>query len=382
MGIDQNGINVKAGFSRRMAGVASIGAMALVLAACGGDNGSDNGNGADGNGGGEVELSGSIAGAGASSQENAMVAWQAGFTEATGVDVNYDAVGSGTGREQFLNGATLFAGSDAMFSQEEIDAGAERCFGGEVIELPLYIAPIAVVYNLPSVDAEHINLDADTIGAIFNGDITNWNDPAIAEANPDVDLPDLDIIPVNRSDDSGTTENFTDYLEKATDTWPYEADGTWPIDGTQSGAQTQGLIDVVQGAEGAIGYADASRVGDLGTVAVGVGDDYVPFSPEAAAAIVSASPPAETANEWRLTVDLARDTEEAGTYPIVQIAYSSLCSVYDDEQDAANVAAFFEYVASEEGQERASRPDVAGSAPISDEIREQVNDILDQISVA
>lgn len=365
-----------------MAGIASIGAMALVLAACGGDNGTDD-NGTGGGAGNDMELSGSIAGAGASSQENAMVGWQAGFTELTGVDVNYDSVGSGTGREQFLNGATLFAGSDAMFSQEEIDAGAERCFGGDVIELPLYISPIAVIYNLPGVNAEHLNLDAGTIAGLFSGDITNWSDAAIAEANPDVDLPDLDVIPVNRSDDSGTTDNFTDYLSKAApDVWQYEPDGVWPIDGTQSGAQTQGVIDVVSGAEGAVGYADASRAGDLGTAAVGVGDEYVPFSPEAAAQVVGNSPAAETANDWRLTVDLARDTDESGSYPIVQIAYSSLCSVYDNEQDAANVAEFFRYVASEDGQNRASDPGVAGSAPISPEMRERVNEILDQISVA
>ena len=377
---------MKLGSSRRVAGITAISAMALVLAACGGgDNGSDNGDNGDANGNGDengVELSGSIAGAGASSQENAMVGWQAGFTETTGVDVSYDAVGSGSGREQFLSGAVLFAGSDAMYSQEELDEGVDRCFGGEVIELPLYISPIAVAYNLPDVDAENLQLDAPVLADIFNGEITNWNDEAIAETNPDVDLPDLEIIPVNRSDDSGTTENFTEYLaEAAPENWPHEPAGVWPIDGTQSGAQTQGLIDVVEGAEVTIGYADASRVGDLGTVAVGVGEEYVPFSPEAAAAVVSNSPDAETADEWRLTVDLARDTQESGNYPVVQIAYSTLCSVYDDEQDAANVAEFFRYVASEEGQQRAADPEVAGSAPISEEMREQVNEVLDQVSV-
>ncbi|HLV05045.1 phosphate ABC transporter substrate-binding protein PstS [uncultured Georgenia sp.] len=377
--------------SRRLAGIAAMSALALTLAACGnGANAEDDAtNGSDttttdAGDTGSVELSGEIAGSGASSQEAAVQGWIAGFMDQhPDVTVTYDPTGSGTGREQFLNGTTLFAGTDSTLDEEELAAGVDRCFGGEVIELPLYISPIAVIYNLPSVDAEHINMDPETIAGVFTGEITSWNDPAIAEANPDVELPDLPIIPVNRSDDSGTTENFTAYLaEAAGDVWTYGAVETWPIEGTQSGAQTSGMIDVVSGAEGTIGYADASRAGDLGTIAVGVGEEYVPFSPEAAAAVVDASPAAEDATDLRLTVDLARDTTEAGTYPIVLISYSVACSTYDNEQDAANVKAFLEYVASPEGQERASRPDVAGSAPISDELREKVHAALDRITVA
>lgn len=331
-----------------------------------------------------VELSGSIAGSGASSIENAQGGWIAGFADLhPNVTVNYDPTGSGTGREQFLNGAVLFAGSDSRLKPEEQEAAVGRCFGGEALELPLYISPIAIVYNLPSVDAEHINIKPTTLAKMFTGEITKWNDPELVESNPDVELPDLNVIPVNRSDKSGTTGNFTDYLAAAApNEWTYGSVEEWPISGTQSGAQTQGMIDIVAGAEGTIGYADASRVGDLGTVAVGVGDEYVPFSPEAAAAIVDASPGTEDATDLRLTIDLARDTTESGTYPVVLISYLIACSQYDNESDAANVAEFFRYIASVEGQERAARPDVAGSAPISDPLRERVNAALDQISVA
>jgi phosphate transport system substrate-binding protein len=379
---------VKLAPSRRLAGITAISALALTLAACGGGDGDDTSTdgdtGGDNGGGSTSDLSGSIAGSGASSQENAVGGWIAGFTEANpGVTVSYDPTGSGTGREQFLNGTVLFAGSDAAMSEEELASGVDRCYGGEVIELPLYISPIAVIYNLPGVEAENINMTPATIAGIFAGEITNWNDPAIAESNPDVELPDLAIVPVNRSDESGTTENFTEYLvATAPDVWTYEASGTWPIEGTQSGAQTSGMIDTVTGAEGTIGYADASRAGDLGTVAVGVGEEFVPFSPEAAAAVIDASPAAEGATDLRLTIDLARDTTEAGTYPIVLVSYSIACSVYETEEDAANVAAYLTYVASPEGQDRAAQPDVAGSAPISDALREQVTAALDQITVA
>lgn len=80
-----------------------------------------------------------------------------------------------------------------------------------------------MAYNLPSVDADHLNMSAETIAKIFNGDITKWNDDAIAAENDGIDLPDLDIIPVNRSDESGTTENFTEYLHAAAgDAWPHD----------------------------------------------------------------------------------------------------------------------------------------------------------------
>ena len=379
-----------------MAGVAAVSALALTLAACGSDdNGTEDTTDADtsttdtdaGDSGDDAggELSGSIAGAGASSQEAATNGWIAGFMEQNpGVTASYDPTGSGAGREQFLNGTVLFAGSDSKMSQEELEAGVDRCYGGEVIEMPLYISPIAVAYNLPGVDAENINMAPETLAAVFMGEITSWNDPAIADANPDLELPDTPLIPVNRSDDSGTTDNFTDYLSKAApEVWTHEASDTWPIDGTQSGAQTSGVVDVISGAEGTIGYIDASRVEDgMGTIAVGVGDEYVPFSPEAAAAVIDVSPPADDATDLVLTIDLARDTAESGAYPIVLVAYSIACSTYETEADAANVKAYFEYVSSPEGQDRAADPTVAGSAPISDTLRERVQNALDQITVA
>lgn len=362
--------------TRRLAAGAVAGVVALTLAACGGGNG-----GAD-NGTGDGDLSGSLAGAGASSQESAMEGWIAGFNDTyPNVVVSYDAVGSGGGREQFISGAVAFAGSDAALDAEELAEAQERCLAGEVLELPLYISPIAVVYNLPDLDAEHLQLSATTLARIFNGDITTWDDPAIAAENPGVTLPALAVTPVHRSDESGTTDNFTEYLAQAApDAWPHEAAGDWPISGGQSGQGTQGLVDVVSSAEGAIGYADASRAGDLGTVALQVGEEFVPFSPEAAAAVVDASPAAPEASDTRLTVELDRTTTATGAYPLVLISYSLACATYADAGEAANVQAFLTYVASEEGQARAAEPAVAGSAPISDDLRARAQAAIDLIS--
>ncbi|WP_042438137.1 phosphate ABC transporter substrate-binding protein PstS [Sanguibacter keddieii] len=384
------GKTVKRVNNRNLAAVVLAGALAATLAACGADAttpSTPSTSGAAGDGASSepaTDLSGNLAGAGASSQEKAMGGWMATFNAtAPDVTISYDAVGSGGGREQFLSGGVLFAGSDSALKPEEVTSAEERCFGGEAIELPLYISPIAVVYNLPGVDADNINMSAETIANIFNGTITSWNDPAIAAENEGVELPDTTIIPVNRNDESGTTENFTEYLSAASNgAWTYEPSGDWPISGTQSGSKTSGLIDTVTGAEGAIGYADASQAGDLGTVALKVGEEYVPFSPEAAAKVVDASPRAEDATDNRLVVELDRTTTEAGAYPLVLISYSVACSQYDDASDAANVKAFFSYIASAEGQAVASDASVAGSAPISDTLREEVMAAVDAITVA
>jgi phosphate transport system substrate-binding protein len=383
------GKTVKPVNNRSLAGIALAGALAVTLAACGADattsdsttsaSGSPSADGTD-----LSSLSGNLAGAGATSQGKAMGGWIAAFgATALDVTVSYDGVGSGGGREQFLSGGVLFAGSDAALTTDEVASASERCFGGEALELPLYISPIAVVYNLPDIDAEHINMSAETIANVFNGTITNWNDPAIAAENDGVALPDLAIIPVNRSDESGTTENFTEYLSAASNgAWTYDASGDWPISGTQSGNKTSGLIDTVTGAEGAIGYADASQAGDLGTVALKVGDAYVPYSTDAAAKVVDASPSASDATDKRLVVDIDRTTTESGAYPLVLISYSVACSTYDNESDANNVKAFLTYVASKDGQGLASGADVAGSAPISNDLRTKVQAAIDSITVS
>jgi len=324
-------------------------------------------------------LAGNLVGAGASSQDAAQQAWIAGFQTANpDVTIDYDPSGSGAGRETFLEGASDFAGSDRAFNDEEIAAGgfAKCAPDTDIVELPMYISPIAVIFNVEGVDT--LNLDAATIAGIFAGDITTWNDPAIVALNPDATLPDLAISPVHRSDDSGTTENFTDYLAAAApDVWTYEADGVWPFEGGEAAQGTSGVVDAVTNGTGTIGYADASRAGDLGTVAVQVGDDFVEFSPEAAAAIVDASPEVEGRSDGDIAIEIDRTSEEAGVYPIVLVSYIIGCQQYADSENVELVKSYFSYMASTEGQDVAA--EAAGSAPISDALREQVTAAIDSI---
>ena len=324
-------------------------------------------------------LSGNLVGAGASSQDAAQQSWIAGFQTANpDVTIDYDPSGSGAGRETFLEGASDFAGSDRAFKDEELAAGGfKKCAAdSSIVELPLYISPIAVIFNLEGVDS--LDLDAATVAGIFAGTITNWNDPAIAATNPDATLPDLAITPVHRSDDSGTTENFTEYLgAAAADVWTWEADGVWPFEGGEAAQGTSGLVDAVSNGNGTIGYADASRAGDLGTVSIKVGDEFVAYSPEAAAAIVDASPFAEGRAEGDLAIEIDRTSEEAGVYPIVLVSYLIACGQYEDPANVDLVKGYLSYIASPEGQDAAAAD--AGSAPISDSLREKITAAIDSI---
>ncbi|GAA4727210.1 phosphate ABC transporter substrate-binding protein PstS [Modestobacter marinus] len=369
---------MKLSTTTRTAALSAALAATFALSACGASNEeTDAGTAAAGGDSGE-ELSGTLVGAGASSQQAAMQGWTAGYSSVQpDVTVNYDPVGSGGGREQFIAGGTNFAGSDAALDDEELAAAQERCAGGEIFELPNYIAPIAVVYNLEGV--EGLNLPPEVIAGIFAQQITNWNDPAIAEANPDATLPDQAITVVNRSDESGTTENFTEYLSAvAPDVWTYEPSGDWPVQGGEQAQGTSGVVSAVQAGQGTIGYADLSQAGDLGVANVGVGEEFVEPTAESAAAVVENSETLEGRGEYDYAIELARDTTESGNYPIVLISYHIGCITYEDQETADLVSDFMSYVISEEGQQAAA--EAAGSAPISDGLREQAQTAIDAIT--
>jgi phosphate transport system substrate-binding protein len=362
----------------RLAAVGIAATGAILLAGCGAAN-----EAAAPAGGGEApaasDVSGTVAGAGATSQQAAMEAWIAGFSSvAPDATINYDPTGSGAGRTQFTAGAVQFAGSDAALDAEELPAAQQVCGGPDnLIQMPLYISPIAVVFNLEGVD--NLQMSAGTIAKIFNRQITTWNDPAIAGENPGVQLPATPITPVNRSDDSGTTENFTAYLSEAAGAdWPHEPDGVWPVQGGEAAQGTSGVIGAVSGGQGTIGYADLSQAGELGTVDVMVGSAHVNPTPEAAAAVVEASPRVEGQGRYNFAVELKRDTP--GAYPIVLVSYTLACTQYSDAGQAATLKAFLNYLASAEGQAAASEH--AGNAPISDTQRSAFQPAIDAIAAA
>ncbi len=365
--------------SFRRAILPGVAALALAVSGCSAANEeSAGGETAGGESGGET-LEGTLAGGGASTQQAAMTAWAVGFQELhPDVTVSYDPVGSGGGRENFVSGAFPFAGSDAYLTDEEgeLSAATERCGGTAPIEIPSYVSPIALVYNLPGVDT--LNLTPEAIAGIFSGKIKQWDDPVIAEANPGVELSGP-INPVHRSDESGTTENFTTYLTAvAPDQWAEGVFETWPQAYGGEGADgTSGVVAAVAAGEGSIGYADASQAGELGVASVGVGDEFVAPSAEAAAKILEASPKASSATESQLIYDLDFATQESGTYPVVLTSYLMACQQYEDANEGALVKAFLEYVIGDEGQDLAASE--AGSAPLSDTLQEEALAVIEGI---
>jgi phosphate transport system substrate-binding protein len=346
-------------FLRWMAVIASA-VLAAAVAACGSD---DDGS----SGGSSSSLSGQIAGAGATSQEAAQEAWIAEFeNENSGATISYDPVGSGDGRAQFAAGDVAYAGTDAPLDEEEgeLTKAFNRCNPGFPIEIPAYVSPIAIVYNLDGV--ESLQLSPETLAKIFKQEITSWDDKAIAADNPGVELPSTRITPVNRSDESGTTENFTDYLSQVVPSvWTYKVNGDWPVKGGEAAQGTSGVVEAVAAGEGAIGYADAGGAGELGVASIKVGKEYVEPTPEAAAKILEESPPdkAVTKASVMFPFKLNRKTESSGTYPIVLVSYLLACTQYGSTAEAAVAKAYLEYVISPEGQELAAEK--AGSAPLS-----------------
>lgn len=371
----------------RAGGLALAGVLALT--ACGGDV-EDPVAEATGGGGGATTAEGSIGGvdcaagslqaSGSSAQENAMLAWISEYQDVCAdATVNYQAVGSGAGREQFLQGSTAFAGSDSAIEDEQAQQAQETvCDGNPPINLPMVTGPIAIAYNLEGVD--DLVLSGDVLARIFSGQITTWDDPAIAELNPGAQLPSQPIQAVHRSDSSGTTANFTSYLEAvAPDVWTYGTEGEWAAPGGQGAAQSAGVTQATTQADGAITYVEQSFAENAGLaiaqIDTGAPGEPVALTPESAGAAVAAAEVVGEGQDLALELDYA--TEEEGVYPIVLVTYEVVCSAGNDPSALPLLQSFLGYTASEEGQGILVEN---GYAPLPDEVRSQVADRVAALS--
>lgn len=324
------------------------------------------------------DLEGTIDGAGSTAQGSAQEVWISWFQRNNAyVTVNYDPSGSGAGREAFLAGGTAYAGSDSPLSDEELAGEFLSCAPGtKAIDLPLYISPLAVVFNVDGVD--ELALSTDALAAIFKGDITRWDDPALVELNPGVPLPDAPITAVHRADDSGTTKNFVDYLHATAPTiWTAEPDDRFPYEGGESAQGNSGVVSAVSNGVNTIGYADASKAVGLDVARLQVGDTFVLPTADAAARIAELSPRIPGRSEHDLAIQVDRTSNEPGVYPLVLISYIIVCQEYADPRDAELVKAFVTHVASEQGQLEAA--EFAGSAPITSALAEEVQRAIDAI---
>lgn len=228
-------------------------AVALALVACGGVSSS----GANPTPTADVG-SGQLQGAGATFPEpfytRAFYAYNQKYSQ---VSVNYQAIGSGGGIQQFTKGTVDFGASDVPMTATEIAAA-----GGDstLVQLPSILGVEAIAYNLPSVTK--LQLDATTLANIYLGTVKKWNDPAIAALNSGVSLPSTDITVAHRSDGSGTTYGFTDYLSKVSPDWKTKVgvgkSVQWPVGVGASG--NAGVGQQVKTTEGAVGYVELAYV--------------------------------------------------------------------------------------------------------------------------
>lgn len=367
--------------TRSLAAVCGVGLLAS-LAACGDNTAAPESTSATKDG--VASLTGEYAGAGASSQQTAVEAWIERFrSQAPNATVAYNPSGSGAGVSTFLTGSTVWAGSDKALSAEEIEQSKSVCASGTAFDVPVYVSPIAVAFNLDGISTagKHVNMDAATIAKVFNGEITRWNDPAITEQNPGLDLPNLTITVVHRSDKSGTTLNFVSYLKDvAPSAWPHDLSENWPNEVGQGAKGTSGVVSTIKQANGTIGYADFSQVGDLGTVAVKVGDDYTPISADAASKVIADSPVDTSVDgDNRIVIDINHKTAATGAYPIVLVSYDIACPIYRDENTARFAKSWLGYITGKAGQDLAKN--ATGSAPLPENIAQYVRASIDAIEV-
>ncbi|MEU9333768.1 phosphate ABC transporter substrate-binding protein PstS [Streptomyces sp. NPDC048290] len=364
----------------------SLGALAvsgaLALTACGSDDTGTSGSGDSSSSASAAagsiacdDAKGQILADGSSAQKNAIDAWVKNFTQAcNGVQINYKGGGSGAGVTAFTQGTVAFAGSDSALEPEEIEASKEVCSGGQGIDLPMVGGPIAVGYNVPGVD--NLVLDAPTLAQIFDSKIDNWNDEAIAKLNPDAKLPDLKIQAFHRSEDSGTTDNFTKYLIATTpDNWKYEGGKAWQADGGQAASGSAGMAQQVQQNSGAIGYMELSYAKDLAVVAIDTGASApVPASVDGATKAIADAKVVGTGKDLALELNYA--TKADGAYPITLVTYEIVCDKGNKADTLPATKAFLTYLASEEGQQVLADNDYAPMpADIISKVRTTVSEL-------
>ncbi len=290
------------------------------------------------------------------------------------IQINYQPIGSGGGIGQFMQGMTDFAGSDAPLTDEQLAKAP-----GKVLHFPAAVGADVVAYNLPEIaPPARLRLTGPVIADVFRGKITKWNDPLIAALNPALKLPSSDILPCHRSDGSGTTYIFTDYLSKISPDWAREIGrGTsvkWPVGAEANG--NQGVADLLVHTPGAIAYLEETYTIDA----------ELPFAQVQNAANKWIDPDLKSitvaANNSmnNLGADFRGSITDApgeGAYPISSYTYFL---VYQQQQDGAKAEAIRDFLhwMLRDGQRYCAK---LHYAPLPDSVIRNEETQIDQIAV-
>jgi phosphate transport system substrate-binding protein len=339
--------------------IALLASVGLVAAACGSDSSSSSTATTAATGGATSDfdfesLSGTLNGSGATFPKAFYEEVIAEFEGvATGLTVNYNAVGSGQGKKDLAAGTSDWAGTDSTVKDDE-----KANFNRPFLYFPTVAAPITVSYNLSGVDS--LQLSPDTLAGIFMGQITTWNDAKIAADNPGATLPSTAITVVVRSDGSGTTSNFSKYLKAASPTvFTVESGDTvaWPS--AQAAKGNAGVAQFVKDTAGSIGYVDYSDANATGLTTAAIknkdGNFTEPSLANASAALAGAT----------LNPDLTfnpLNAAGADAYPITAPTYILVYETYPNQATVSNIQGWLTYVLTE-GETLANGVDFASLPP-------------------
>jgi phosphate transport system substrate-binding protein len=372
---------------QRYAAVAGAGLIAAAtLSACGSNNNSPSSSGGSSAAGSSSASasaiscgSGTLTLAGSTAQANAISKWTKDYQAAcSGATVNYNPNGSGAGLTAFEQNQVDFAGSDYPMSATDVPNADKRCgTGNNAINIPLVPGAIAVMYNVSGVTSS-LNLSAQTLAKIFNGKITTWNDPAIASDNPGVTLPSTKITTFHRSDKSGTSFNFSNYLNKtdAAD-FPTAANKQWPGTGGQGENGSSGVAQAVKTTDGGIGYAEISYASSNNLQTAKVGNakgQFVAATTANASAFIAKANVQSGANGIQLAFDYTYSDPSA--YPAVLVTYEIACGSGNTASQLSLIKGFLGYGVSDAAQTELTS---SGYVQLPANIQTQVKSLIDSI---
>jgi phosphate transport system substrate-binding protein len=296
-----------------------------------------------------------LTGAGATFPNPIYTKWFDAYHKQTGVQINYQSIGSGGGIKQFTEGTVDFGASDGPMSNEQMQA-----VGGKVLHVPTVMGAVVLTYNLPSLGTTKLKFDGATITDIYFGKITKWNDKKIAALNPGVNLPNQDIIVVHRSDGSGTTYIFVDYLSKVSGEWKEKVGKAtsvnWPVG--LGGKGNEGVTQQVKQTEGAIGYVELIYALANKLPYADVKNATGKFVEPSLASVTAAAASAKFDKNTDFRVSIANAPGDAA-YPISSFTWLLIRPDIKDVQKGQAIKKFLEWMVTPEAQKMASELDYA-----------------------
>ena len=258
-----------------------------------------------------------LTGAGATFPNPIYTKWFDAYHKKTGVQINYQSIGSGGGIRQFTEGTVDFGATDGPMNESQIAA-----VNANVLHVPTVLGAVVVTYNLPGLGDTRLKFDGNALVDIFMGRLTKWNDKQLAALNPGVKLPDLDIIVVHRSDGSGTSYIFTDYLNKFSREWKdkvgYATSVNWPVG--LGGKGNEGVTQQVKQTEGAIGYVELIYALSNGLGYGDIKNSAGKFVTPSLASVTAAAASAKLAKDTDFRVSIT-NPPGADAYPIASFTW-------------------------------------------------------------